>query len=108
MRGLVELPASILFGEFQPHLKSQYAEQYNLTIERQSPRISCCGYAYVGTQAHHLLASHDLNYGNAETCLEIAAIANANPNNVLTAQGGSQTTCSTFSSDSSYYIRREP
>ena len=53
----------LLFGEFQPHLKTQYAEQYNLTIERQVTKAMLLRVAYVGTQAHHLLASHDLNYG---------------------------------------------
>lgn len=95
---------ALLFGEFQPHLKSQYSEQYNLTIERQITKDILFRIGYVGTQSHHLLASHDLNFGNADSCLEIAAIANANPNNVLSANGGSPTTCSTFSSDSSYYI----
>jgi len=28
--------------------------------------------AYVGTQDHHLLAIHDLNYGNSQTCLDLA------------------------------------
>ncbi|MGA6953547.1 MAG: hypothetical protein WBY73_00455, partial [Candidatus Acidiferrales bacterium] len=95
---------ALLFGEFQPHLKSQYSEQYNLTIERQITKDMLFRIGYVGTQSHHLLASHDLNYGNADSCLEIAAIASANPNNVLAYNGGPQTTCSSFSSDSSYYI----
>ncbi|MGH9829952.1 MAG: hypothetical protein ACREDR_42615, partial [Blastocatellia bacterium] len=60
----------LLFGEFQPHLKSQYAEQYNLTIERQLSKSMLVRVAYVGTQAHHLLASYDINYGHAETCLQ--------------------------------------
>ena len=95
---------ALLFGEFQPHLKSQYSEQYNLTIERQITKDMVFRIGYVGTQSHHLLASHDLNYGNADSCLEIAAIASANPNNVLASNGGPQTTCGSFSSDSSYYI----
>jgi hypothetical protein len=50
--------------------------------------------AYVGTQAHHLLASHDINYGHAETCLEIDNIFSSAPS----------PPCSTFGSDSSYFI----
>jgi hypothetical protein len=95
---------ALLYGEFQPHLKSQYSEQYNLTIERQVGKDMVFRIAFVGTQDHHLLASHDLDYGNAQSCLDIAAIANVNPNFVLTGPGGSQTTCNTFSSDSPYYI----
>jgi hypothetical protein len=98
---------ALLFGEFQPHLKSQYSEQYNLTIERQVTKDMIFRIGYVGTQSHHLLASHDLNFGNSDSCLEIAAISNANPAAVLTASpanGGVQTTCGAFSADSSYYI----
>lgn len=78
----------LLFGEFQPHLRTQYAEQYNLTIERQLTSDMLLRVAYVGTQAHHLLASQDLDYGNSQTCLDI--------NNI---PGQS---CGTFGSDSSY------
>ena len=55
----------LLFGEFQPHLRTQYADQYNLTMERQVSKDMIFRVAYVGTQAHRLLASHDLNIGNA-------------------------------------------
>ena len=78
----------LLYGEFQPHLRTQYAEQYNLTIERQLTASMLLRIAYVGTQAHHLLASRDLNYGNPQTCIDI--------NNV---PGQS---CGTFSSDNYY------
>ncbi|MGA7853564.1 MAG: carboxypeptidase regulatory-like domain-containing protein [Candidatus Acidiferrales bacterium] len=81
----------LLYGEFDPHLKTQYAEQYNLTIERQVSKAMLFRIAYVGTQAHHLLASHDLNYGNPETCLQL--------NNILGAG-----TCGPFGADSSYAI----
>lgn len=78
----------LLFGEFQPHLKTQYAEQYNLTIERQLTSDMLLRVAYVGTQAHHLLASQDLDYGNSQTCLDINSIPGQS--------------CGTFGSDSSY------
>jgi hypothetical protein len=81
----------LLFGEFQPHLRSQYSEQYNLTIERQLTRDMLFRISYVGTQAHRLLASHDLNFGNAETCLQL--------DNIL----GSGT-CGPVGSDSSYFV----
>ncbi|HYM07475.1 MAG TPA: carboxypeptidase regulatory-like domain-containing protein, partial [Terriglobales bacterium] len=50
----------LLAGEFQPHMRTQYSEQYNLTIERQLTKDMLLRVAYVGTQAHHLLAIHDL------------------------------------------------
>ena len=59
----------LLFGEFAPNLRTQYAAQYNLTIERQVTKDMVFRIAYIGTQAHRLLASHDLNYGNPETVL---------------------------------------
>jgi hypothetical protein len=94
----------LLFGEFAPHLKTQYAEQYNLTVERQLSKDMLLRVSYVGTQAHHLLSSHDLNTGNIQTCLAIADIANANPNNVLTGPGGTPTSCTAFGADSEYFI----
>jgi carboxypeptidase family protein len=78
----------LLFGEFQPHLKTQYAEQYNLTIERQLTSDMLLRIAYVGTQAHHLLASQDLDYGNPQSCLDINSIPGQS--------------CGTFGADSSY------
>ena len=81
---------ALLFGEFAPHLRSQYAEQYNVTIERQLTKDLLLRVAYVGTQAHHLLASQDLDYGNANTCLDINTIAPG--------------TCGPFGSDSSYSL----
>jgi hypothetical protein len=94
----------LLFGEFAPHLKSQYAEQYNLTLERQITKDMLLRVSYVGTQAHHLLASRDLDPGNIQTCLGLIAISNNNPNNVLSAPGGTPTTCGSFGSDSEYYV----
>jgi len=79
----------LLFGEFAPHLKSQYAEQYNLTIERQLSKDMVFRIAYVGTQAHHLLASHDLDAGNIQTCLGLANLGLG---------------CGPFSEDSPYSI----
>jgi hypothetical protein len=94
----------LLYGEFAPHLKTQYAEQYNLTIQRQLSNSMVFTIAYVGTQAHHLLASHDLDYGYPDTCREIAQISSLNPANVLSYTGGPQTSCSPFSADLSYFI----
>lgn len=86
----------LLFGEFQPHLKAQYAEQYNLTIERQLGKSMVARAAYVGTQAHHLLGTHDLNFGHAETCLQL--------NNIFDGDPLSGNTCGPFSSDSEFFI----
>jgi hypothetical protein len=65
---------NLLFGQFQPNMRSQYSAQYNLTIERQLTRDMKLQVGYVGSQGHRLLATHDLNYGNPQTCLDIIDI----------------------------------
>lgn len=64
----------LLFGAFQPHMRSQYSAQYNLTIQRELSRDMKLEIGYVGSQGHRLLATHDLNYGNPQTCLDLNAI----------------------------------
>jgi outer membrane receptor protein involved in Fe transport len=94
----------LLFGEFQPHLRTQYADQYNLTVERQMGKAMVLRVAYVGTQAHRLLASRDLDAGNIQTCLGLSNLAALNANNVLSAPGGTPTSCGPFGADSQYFI----
>jgi hypothetical protein len=67
----------LLYGQFQPHLRSQYSDQYNFTIQRELVSNLLVQIGYVGTQGHRLLATHDLNYGNAQTCLDLNAISTA-------------------------------
>ena len=81
----------LLYGEFQGHLRTQYAEQYNLTLERQLSASMLLRVAYVGTQAHRLLSSQDLDYGNSQTCLDLNTYIGAG-------------TCGTFGSDSQYQV----
>jgi hypothetical protein len=64
----------LLFGEFQPNLRSQYSEQYNFTIQRQLAKDLLFQIGYVGTQGHRLLQSRELNPGNPQTCLDLNAI----------------------------------
>jgi len=61
----------LLFGDFQPHLRTQYTAQYNLSIQREITKDLLWQIGYVGSQGHRLLASHDINPGNAQTCLDI-------------------------------------
>jgi hypothetical protein len=63
-----------LFGQFQPNMRSQYSAQYNLTIEHQLTNDMKFQIGYVGSQGHRLLATHDINYGNPQTCLDIIDI----------------------------------
>ncbi len=63
-----------LFGQFQPHMRSQYSAQYNFTIQRQLTNDMKLELGYVGSQGHRLLATHDINFGNPQTCLDIIDI----------------------------------
>jgi hypothetical protein len=90
----------LLFGAFQPHMRSQYSDQYNLTIERELRNDLKLQLSYVGSQGHRLLATHDLNYGNSQTCLDLQAISDyyANLNDPL----ASTYACGQFYSDSAF------
>jgi hypothetical protein len=81
----------LLYGQFQPNMRTQYSEQYNLTIQRELRGDVLFQIGYVGTQAHRLLASYDLNYGQAQPCLDLNAVLGAG-------------TCGPFGADSSYTI----
>jgi hypothetical protein len=81
----------LLFGQFQPKMRSQYSAQYNLTVQRELSHDTKLQVSYVGSQGHRLLATHDINYGNPQTCLDI--------NDILGAG-----TCGQFSADSQFII----
>jgi Carboxypeptidase regulatory-like domain len=93
----------LLYGDFQPKMRTQYTAQYNLTVQRELAKDIVLQFGYVGSQGHRLLASHDINAANPASCLGIAALANANPSWV-TDGFGSQTTCSPFAEDDSFLI----
>jgi hypothetical protein len=61
----------LLFGQATKNPRTQYAEQYNLTVQREVARDLVLVVAYVGRQGHRLLASQDLNPGNPQTCLDL-------------------------------------
>jgi hypothetical protein len=92
----------LLYGEFGPHLRSQYTSQYNLTIQRELSNSMMFQIGYVGSEGHRLLATHDINPSNPQTCLDIINIANINPANV-TSYGG-QFTCGPTVEDSQWSV----
>jgi hypothetical protein len=94
----------LLFGEFQPHMRTQYSDQYNLSIQRELTKEMVLEVSYVGTQGHRLLASRDLNYSNPQTCLDIANIAAANPASVQDGFGD-QVSCGQFLEDAPFIIQ---
>jgi len=81
----------LLYGQAAPKIRSQYAEQYNLTIQREIAKDLVFQIAYVGRQGHRLLATQELNPGNPQTCLDL---------NQILGDG----TCTQFGADSSYSI----
>ncbi|MGA8270932.1 MAG: carboxypeptidase regulatory-like domain-containing protein [Candidatus Sulfotelmatobacter sp.] len=92
----------LLYGEFEPHLRSQYTTQYNLTLQRDLSNNTMLQVGYVGSQGHRLLATHDINASNPQTCLDIISIANANPANVNSY--GSPATCGPTVEDSQWSV----
>jgi outer membrane receptor protein involved in Fe transport len=93
----------LLFGDFQPHLRSQYSAQYNLTVQRELTRDMKMELAYVGTQGHRLLATHDINYSNPQSCLDINAMSTTDPTSV-TDGFGNQVSCAQFTEDAPFVI----
>jgi Carboxypeptidase regulatory-like domain len=93
-----------LFGQFQPHMRNQYSAQYNLTIQRQLTNDLKVEIGYVGSQGHRLLATHDINYGNAQTCLDLQAIADAYPGDGTPNHPGIGTDCGPYFADTGFFI----
>jgi hypothetical protein len=65
---------AVLFGDFPTSLRTQYSAQYNLTIKRQLPGNVLFQIGYVGSQGHRLLAIHDVNAANVQTCLDLIGL----------------------------------
>ncbi len=92
----------LLYGEFEPHLRSQYTTQYNLTIQRELSNSMMFQIGYVGSQGHRLLATHDINPSNPQTCLDIMSISAINAGNVNSF--GSPANCGPTSEDTQWSV----
>jgi outer membrane receptor protein involved in Fe transport len=92
----------LLYGEFQPHLRSQYTSQYNLTVQRELTNSMMLQIGYVGSEGHRLLASHDINPSNPQSCLDIINIAAANP--AAVSSYGAAATCGPTVEDSQWSV----
>ena len=86
----------LLFGELEPNLRAQYTTQYNFGIQREISKDMVLSVGYVGSQGHRLLATKDLNYGNAQTCLDL--------NNIANATGDTNLSCGPFFADSPFSV----
>jgi hypothetical protein len=92
----------LLYGDFQPKMRTQYTAQYNFNIQRELARNLVLQLGYVGSQGHRLLASHDINAANPQTCLDIIALANNDSTSV--SSYGSSATCGPFAEDNQYSV----
>jgi hypothetical protein len=54
--------------------KAPYAENYELSIQRQITSSDLVTLSYVGTQGHHLLLATSANPGNPALCLQLQAV----------------------------------
>ena len=78
---------NFLFGSLMPLYlpgyyngnKTQMAEHYNLSIQRQLDRSTVLTVAYVGTQGHHIQRGQDILWGDASLCQSIAAALPGSP-----------------------------
>jgi hypothetical protein len=86
----------LLFGDFQPKMRTQYSDQYNLTVQRELSRNLVLQLGYVGSQGHRLLASHDINAANPQTCLDIISL--------LGPVSSNSSSCGQFNEDNSYSL----
>jgi len=79
-------PSSIGFGPlggaagFDPKNRVPYAEQYEMSIQRQISARDLLTISYVGTQAHRLLVTREADPVNQAACLAIYNQDPSNPN----------------------------
>jgi Carboxypeptidase regulatory-like domain len=93
---------NFLFGSLMPLYvpgyynknKTQMAEHFNLTIQRQLDRATVLTVGYVGTAGHHIQRSIPLLWGNAALCQSLTGCGPGGEGGVYT-QGG-QTYYGTF------------
>ncbi len=74
-----------------------YAEQYELSIQRQFSSSTLLTLSYVGTQAHRLLSTQEANPGNPQLCLDLAAAG-------ATQVGNPTTTCGANGENATYVL----
>jgi hypothetical protein len=65
-----------------------YAENYELSLQRQITGKDLLTVSYVGTQGHRLLSSKSANPGNPATCLSVSQTSEVLPNTPTCGPGG--------------------
>ena len=81
----------LLYGDFQPRMRTQYTAQYNLNFQQELARNMVFQLGYVGSQGHRLLASHDIDAAIPQTCLDLNATLGSG-------------TCGPFLEDNPFFI----
>jgi hypothetical protein len=74
--------------------KTQMAEHYNLSIQRQLDKATVLTVSYVGTQGHHIQRGVDILYGDSALCQSISGCGPGGEGAVYTQ--GAQTYYGTF------------
>ena len=83
------------FGSLMPlyvpgyynHNKTQMAEHYNLSIQRQLDQATVVTIGYVGTQGHHIQRGINLLYGSASLCQSLSGCGPGGEGGVYTQNG---------------------
>jgi len=68
----VYLPISYSPG-YSIHNRMPYAEDFNLTMQRELSKSTVLSLAFVGTEGHKLISQYDANPGNAALCEQLNA-----------------------------------
>ena len=71
--------------------KSPYAENYELSLQRQITSADLLTISYVGTQGHHLLLALSANPGNPAACLALSTPGSVMPGTPTCGPGGEST-----------------
>ena len=87
----VYLPISYSPG-YSIHNRMPYAEDYNLTIQRELTKSTVLTLAFVGTQGHKLISQYDANPGNAALCLSLSQKSEVAPKTPTCGPNGEQVT----------------
>lgn len=69
----IYLPISYSPG-YSIHNRLPYAEDYNITIQRELSKSTVLTLAYVGTQGHKLISQYDANPGSPALCQQLNAL----------------------------------
>jgi len=70
------------------HMATPYAEQWNVSIQREIPRVAILTVGYVGNEGHHLLGLQEANPGNQQLCLSLSQPADVAPGSPTCGPGG--------------------